>query len=102
MHSPEPWKVVENDNCPGDGPNYRCWIENANGLFVAEFSYDARGERPPLPDAERTAACVNACKGIPTEKLLEISTWPSLAVTFQQLPLESPKVWHQLLKGTSP
>lgn len=61
-HSPEPWSVKDDDG----------WlrIDCANGFLVEwpPAGWSAYG-RMDQEDAERSVACVNACRGIPTEKL---------------------------------
>jgi hypothetical protein len=61
-HTPEPWEAKS--PCPGEC----CWVlkpVNSN----AEFDHITSPELSES-DAKRIVACVNACKGISTEKLL--------------------------------
>jgi len=62
-HAPEPWRVVENPQgavfvYSGDIPVCR----------VDLLANAAHGTKP-LEDARRIVACVNACRGIPTDVL---------------------------------
>ena len=56
-HSPEPWAV-----CGCDGSKV-CRIP------TIDFKHDTVAVTQNPADAERIVACVNACKGIPTEAL---------------------------------
>jgi len=69
-HSPEPWKIAATPpGHEGEGRDHLCWIQDSSGYFVAETEYADRVEEVARADAERIVACVNACKGIPTEWL---------------------------------
>ncbi len=69
MHSPEPWRVVESERC------YEKYLDivDANGDSVIRVRNEDREEGSNIdchPDTiHRIAACVNACRGIPTEEL---------------------------------
>lgn len=73
-HAPEPWKYTE-DNDYGDAYEK---IVDANGDVVANNV----GYYPHAVTKEnqrRIVACVNACTGVPTEKLETTATMPRLA-----------------------
>jgi len=58
QHSPEPWQQADSD---------AGYIHDANGLEVASCTiYD---DDEFIVNAKRIVACVNFCRGIPTEKL---------------------------------
>jgi hypothetical protein len=58
-HSPEPWKVVNDE------------LQDANGEEVIFLTgeWEIEGWTMAPQDLRRIIACVNACRGIPTEKL---------------------------------
>lgn len=56
-HSPEPWEACDDS----------CQVLDASGRVV--FCEQRRDDRRQLHDAKRIAACVNAMRGIPDEKL---------------------------------
>jgi hypothetical protein len=86
-HSPEPWKSVE------DGSSRRpASVVDAKGHTVAEMPHINGVARSTL-DARRIAACVNACRGIPTEAL---ESRPRHLIQEAQGTLEI--VVHDLLK----
>lgn len=64
-HTPEPWRHGVNAMIVADG------------LPVADCAPDLCEDDTPEPNARRIVACVNACRGIPTE-VLEKSTWAML------------------------
>ena len=68
-HSPEPW-TIEIEDAPSVAPSAIIHHpESINqGIYVVA---KLNGEicNRALDDAERIVACVNACKGIPTEAL---------------------------------
>jgi hypothetical protein len=72
-HSPEPWRIE--DRKDSDYDKY-VTILDANNVEVIEGGLSGEdccacaGHPAMLPiDAERIVACVNACRGIPTEEL---------------------------------
>jgi hypothetical protein len=70
QHSPEPWRLISAEGEPVspeesvdfDGVVTAC---DANGANLEADPYDGVGEA----DWRRIVACVNICKGIPTEEL---------------------------------
>jgi hypothetical protein len=58
MHSPEPWKLHQRSERPGDVD-----VADANDQCVLETDW-VPGELERA-DYERIVACVNACQGIP-------------------------------------
>ena len=62
-HSPEPWKVAEHGSSRRPAA-----VISAKGHTVAEMPH-INGVALSAADAHRIAACVNACRGIPTEAL---------------------------------
>ena len=61
-HTPEPWVYAEGGKYPE--------IYSSGGILICDW--DDRNdcvEAPSTEDGERIVACVNACKGIPTEAL---------------------------------
>jgi hypothetical protein len=65
-HSPEPWRLVDS----GFGNAVNC--EDANGVFISGYSSDEGTISQGDPNWERIVACVNACVGIPTERLAQM------------------------------
>lgn len=60
-HTPEPWQVHQ--DASGD-----VFISSAETSFhIAEIG--SEDDEAVIPDARRIAACVNACRGLPTEEL---------------------------------
>jgi len=75
MHSPEPWKRDLMEPW-GDGHLGYFRIEDKSGHHVATVPTDTVGGTAVghgRDQADRIVACVNACKGIPTEKLSPIA-----------------------------
>jgi len=61
-HSPEPWKALE--AMPEHDVPWRIIAPNRNICIVHK-------EDEAAENAQRIVACVNACKGIPTETLTD-------------------------------
>lgn len=77
-HSPEPWTWKSSMNMDGSDPHgcidrqggfldadgkQICWFGDTEGY------YPTAGDEPTQADIDRIIACVNACRGIPTESL---------------------------------
>ena len=61
-HTPEPWKLCRNDQSVGDARGYAVcdvWPRGDDQLASEEGKDNAR----------RIVACVNACRGLPTDEL---------------------------------
>lgn len=65
-HSPEPWRLIDS----GFLNSVRCC--DKNGEFVAGYCSDEGSIAKGDPNWERIVACVNACVGIPTERLAQM------------------------------
>ena len=66
-HTPEPWGYVENLSGSENHKGFR--LHGASNWYFAEvYPVDEDGTEGRA-NARRIVACVNACKGIPTEKL---------------------------------
>ena len=60
-HTPEPWRVHQ--DASGD-----VFISSAETSFhIAEIG--SEDDEAVIPDARRIVACVNACRGLPTDEL---------------------------------
>ncbi|MFQ1995750.1 hypothetical protein ACK36C_20720, partial [Aeromonas veronii] len=60
-HTPEPWQVHQ--DASGD-----VFISSAETSFhIAEIG--SEDDEAVIPDARRIVACVNACRGLPTDEL---------------------------------
>lgn len=60
-HTPEPWQVHQ--DASGD-----VFVSSAKTSFhIAEIG--SEDDEAVIPDARRIVACVNACRGLPTEEL---------------------------------
>lgn len=78
-HTPEPWQVHQ--DASGD-----VFISSAKTSFhIAEIG--SEGDEAVIPDARRIVACVNACRGLPTDELEQKGV--VAAVGTQLLGLES-------------
>lgn len=64
MHTKEPWSVVEVDNSSD-------MQVTPSHCIISGDTYIAAMESDSDENASRIVACVNACTGIPTEKLEE-------------------------------
>ena len=84
-HSPEPWGIVRRDP--------KVWrhflsIVDAHGCEVTNAATGVYGYLAPTlldENFQRTVACVNACKGIPTEKLVSGNVTIHLDLTRENL-----------------
>lgn len=65
-HTPEPWTYKE--DCDSRG-NYVGFGPRNNFVGETHISVNNLGTVQALANAHRIVACVNACKGIPTEDL---------------------------------
>jgi len=74
MHTPEPWKINHDDSTEE-------WsiVTNQHGSIVANVNEETGPElagsipvmrkMPGMENARRIVACVNACRGLPTDEL---------------------------------
>lgn len=65
-HSPEPWRLE------GDGFENTVQCVCRNGEFIAGYSSDEGAISKGDGNWERIVACVNACAGIPSERLAQM------------------------------
>lgn len=73
-HSPEPWKAYPH---PYSDPQDPCWeLSDSHDQGVCGRKISAANDADgifrglTLADAERIVACINACRGLPTEELV--------------------------------
>lgn len=66
-HTPEPWYLEENDNVLTGADGGPVLFHLPSGSPVPKFKARRRPVR--VANMRRIVACVNACKGIPTEDL---------------------------------
>ena len=76
-HSPEPWTLETGVNYP-DTPEPERWVAVRSALRELLIYDSARGDTGDgvLRDLTRIVACVNACRGIPTESLINSTFRP--------------------------
>lgn len=75
-HSPEPWCISsrrdEVEFSSKGNHMLRSYIVDRDGMVVVTTIYNVQeNQEEALADLRRIAACVNACKGVPTEELEE-------------------------------
>ncbi len=88
-HSPEPWAVKE--TIKGE----ECFVGvDANGKWLESDPYDGVSEE----NWRRIVACVNACKGIPTEWLEKYGR-SAVVRSIHLVPADLVGGVHEVLKG---
>lgn len=70
-HNPEPWDRQNKGNLYGRGARHEivCGTNHENGRTLPTIARMPDLSEQSYANAERIVACVNACKGIPTEML---------------------------------
>lgn len=86
-HSPEPWNS-SGRSIPLDGVD-ECPVYDANGKSVVDVAWYENGAE----NAARIVACVNFCRGIPTEELTKPKAgirilWRNGATNYHTEPME--------------
>lgn len=89
-HSPEPWVVEKLPNST--------IIADARGDVIARVTVNDDPVTPEVAaaNAERIRACVNACRGIPTEALRALATGGSITLLGRPSELRSVTITNDL------